>query len=90
MVPRMTDILSTTAKKLMDEGAHALHRRSFIKAVSWRTVGSIDTFLLSWLITGKVNLGAFIAGTEVITKIGLYYFHERAWARIKWGLRSSK
>ena len=37
--------------------------------------------------TGKLHLGAFIAGTEVITKIGLYYFHERAWARVKWGLR---
>jgi uncharacterized membrane protein len=85
----MTDILTTTAKKLMDEGAHAMHRRSFLKAVSWRTVGSIDTFIISWIITGKVNLGAFIAGTEVITKICLYYFHERAWARVKWGLRPS-
>lgn len=83
----MTDILSAAAKELIDEKAHATHRRSFLKAVSWRTVGSIDTFILSWVITGKVNLGAFIAGTEVITKIVLYYFHERAWARIKWGLR---
>jgi len=85
----MMNILTATAKKLMDEGSHAMHRRSFIKAVSWRTVGSIDTFILSWIITGKLHLGAFIAGTEVITKIGLYYFHERAWARIKWGLRQS-
>ena len=85
----MENILTMTVEKLADKGAHAMHRRSFIKAVSWRTVGSIDTFMLSWIITGQLHLGAFIAGTEVITKIGLYYFHERAWARIKWGLRSS-
>jgi uncharacterized membrane protein len=83
----MTNILTTAVKKLVDESAHAMHRRSFIKAVSWRTVGSIDTFILSWIITGQLHLGAFIAGTEVITKIGLYYFHERLWARVKWGLR---
>jgi uncharacterized membrane protein len=64
-----------------------MHRRSFVKAVSWRTVGSIDTFLISWFITGQVHLGAFIAGTEVLTKLALYYFHERAWAHVKWGLR---
>ena len=82
-------ILTMTAKKLADESSHAMHRRSFLKAVSWRTVGSIDTFMLSWIITGQIHLGAFIAGTEVITKIGLYYFHERAWAHIKWGLRQT-
>ena len=85
----MTNIFTKTAKKLMDEGAHAMHRRSFMKAVSWRTLGSIDTFILSWIITGKLHLGVFIASAEVVTKIALYYFHERAWARIKWGLRQS-
>ena len=83
----MDSFYTETAKKLVDEKSHAMHRRSFAKAVSWRTVGSIDTFIISWLITGKADLGAFIAGTEVLTKLALYYFHERAWAHIKWGLR---
>lgn len=62
------------------------HRRSVAKAISWRILGSIDTFVIGFLITGKLSLGAAIAGTEIITKIFLYYFHERCWGRIKWGL----
>ena len=57
--------------------------RSVLKAISWRTLGTIDTFVLSWLITGQVHLAAAIGGTEVITKMILYYGHERVWQRIK-------
>ncbi len=78
---------AAVVKKIADEGSHAMHRRSFVKALSWRALGSLDTFGISWFITGQLHLGAFIAGTEVITKLGLYYAHERAWAHVKWGLR---
>jgi uncharacterized membrane protein len=61
------------------------HPRSLVKAVSWRIVGSIDTFVLSWIITGKLKFAVSIAGVETITKILIYYFHERAWAAIPWG-----
>jgi uncharacterized membrane protein len=61
------------------------HTRSFIKAVSWRVAGSIDTFVISLLVTGKFGLAGTIASVEVLTKIALYYFHERAWAIIPWG-----
>ena len=64
---------------------HETHRRSFIKGVSWRVLGSIDTFLLSWFFTGSVKAAGAIASTEVITKVLLYYFHERVWTSIKWG-----
>ena len=63
------------------------HPRSFVKAVSWRTVGSIDTFVLSFLFTGSVKSAGAIAGTEVFTKIALFYFHERAWSLVRWGHR---
>jgi adenylylsulfate kinase len=59
------------------------HRRSIVKAISWRTLGTIDTFVLSWIITGQIHLAAAIGGVEVFTKMVLYYLHERAWARIK-------
>ena len=59
--------------------------RSFIKAVSWRLTGTIDTFIVSYLITGKVGLAASISGVEVITKMVLYYCHERVWTRVKFG-----
>lgn len=66
---------------------HEAHSRSIVKAISWRTLGSIDTFLLGWLFTGSPAKAGAIAGTEVITKIGLYYFHERVWSSIHWGTK---
>jgi len=61
------------------------HPRSFLKAVSWRTLGSIDTFILGFIFTADVKTAGSIAGTEVVTKILLYYFHERLWALVPWG-----
>jgi len=61
------------------------HSRSFAKAVSWRITGSIDTFLISWLITGNASIAGTISAIEVLTKIFLFYAHERAWMKIKWG-----
>ena len=61
------------------------HSRSFAKAVSWRITGSIDTFILSWLITGDVKIAGTISAVEVLTKIILFYAHERVWAKVRWG-----
>jgi adenylylsulfate kinase len=59
------------------------HARSLLKAISWRALGTIDTFVLSWIITGRVDLAAAIGGVEIITKTALFYLHERAWTKIK-------
>jgi uncharacterized membrane protein len=64
------------------------HTRSIVKAISWRIAGSIDTFVISFIITGHAMLAGSIAGTELITKILLYYLHERLWAAIPWGHRA--
>tara|TARA_Y100000592_G_scaffold94961_1_gene160587 strand:+ start:210 stop:437 length:228 start_codon:yes stop_codon:yes gene_type:complete len=56
-------------------------KRHILKTISWRIVGTLDTFLLSWFITGNIKIGAAIGGIEVLTKMILYYFHERAWYR---------
>jgi uncharacterized membrane protein len=63
------------------------HHRSIAKAVSWRMTGSLDTFLISWFVTGRTDVAGSIAGTELLTKVLLYYFHERFWAAIPWGSR---
>jgi len=60
-------------------------KRSLLKTFSWRVLASIDTFLISWLISGKISIGISIATLEVITKLVIYYIHERAWDKIKWG-----
>jgi len=59
--------------------------RSLAKAISWRVTGTIDTFLISWLITGHVLLATGIAFTEIMTKVFLFWLHERVWNRITWG-----
>jgi uncharacterized membrane protein len=61
--------------------------RSLAKAISWRITGTIDTFVISAIVTGRLTLAGSIAATELFTKILLYYFHERAWAAIPWGHR---
>ena len=65
------------------------HYRSLAKAVSWRLTGSIDTFVLSLLITGNIKIAGTISAVEVVTKILLFYFHERAWAMIPWGTKGA-
>ena len=61
------------------------HSRSVIKAISWRFFGAIDTFIISLLFTGHAGISGLIGGSELITKIFLYYLHDRAWAHIHWG-----
>ena len=61
------------------------HYRSLIKAVSWRLTGSIDTLIISFLITGKLKWALTISGVELFTKIGLFYVHERLWDNLSFG-----
>jgi uncharacterized membrane protein len=55
---------------------------SVAKAFSWRVVGTLDTLIISFLITGRMDLALTIGGIEIISKMILYYVHERAWARL--------
>jgi len=61
-------------------------KRHLLKTVSWRIVGTIDTVLLGWFVTGNISIGAQIGGFELITKMALYFAHERAWHKIKFGI----
>jgi uncharacterized membrane protein len=56
--------------------------KSLMKSVSWRILGTIDTMIISYFITGKVTVAVSIGSIEVLTKTILYYFHERLWAHI--------
>ena len=60
--------------------------RSLIKTISWRIVGTLDTMFLGWIITGSPLVGLKIGALELITKFVLYYFHERAWVKCKYGI----
>ena len=63
------------------------HARSLAKAVSWRATGSLDTFLVAFIITRSPKIAGSVAVTEILTKILIYYLHERVWAIVPWGKR---
>ena len=58
---------------------------SLIKSVTWRVIGTLDTAMWAWIYTGNAMTGLKIGGFEILTKIALYYFHERLWAQVPIG-----
>jgi uncharacterized membrane protein len=61
-------------------------KRHLIKTFSWRFIGTLDTVILSWIISGNPIMGLKIGGFEIISKMILYYLHERAWYKINFGI----
>ncbi len=62
-------------------------RRSMVKAITWRTLGTLDTVLISYFLTGQIKTAVSIGGIEIFTKMILYFFHERIWNFVNWGKR---
>jgi uncharacterized membrane protein len=60
-------------------------KRSIAKTISWRAIGTLDTILISWVVTGTLSLAFSIGIIELVTKMVLYFFHERIWNTINWG-----
>lgn len=60
--------------------------RHLFKTLTWRFLGTLDTIIISWILTGSLNIGLKIGSVEVITKMILFYFHERVWHRTDWGI----
>ena len=66
-------------------------KRHIAKTITWRVVGTIDTIILSWILTGNLKIGVAIGGLEVLTKSLLYFLHERVWYKwIKFGLKNDE
>lgn len=65
-------------------------KRHVAKTVTWRIIGTLDTMSLAWIITGNPLSGLKIGIAEVITKMGLYYLHERAWYRLDFGIKKRR
>ena len=59
--------------------------RSIVKAISWRLIGTIDTLVVSFFVVENIETATTIAGVDFVTKMILYFFHERIWNTIKWG-----
>ncbi len=61
------------------------HFRTITKALSWRFVATLITFTVAWLVTGKLTFAVEIGIVDTLIKLGVYYFHERLWIRVKFG-----
>jgi uncharacterized membrane protein len=67
------------------------YKRHILKTITWRVIGTIDTILLSYLISGNLKIGLAIGGVELLTKMILYYLHERLWYKyIKYGVDTNR
>ena len=67
-------------------------KRHIAKTITWRIVGSLDTWLISWFLVyyfgenpeQATEAASYITGLELITKTIFYYFHERIWYGLNW------
>ena len=64
--------------------------RSIVKATTWRILGTLDTITISYFLTGEIKTALSIGIIEIFTKIILYFFHEKTWNNIDWGIRKSQ
>ncbi|HEX5551689.1 MAG TPA: DUF2061 domain-containing protein [Chitinophagaceae bacterium] len=72
-------LFAKTNRRNISSNSHVM---SLVKGISWRIVGSIDTILIAWLVTGQIHMAVSIGSVEIFTKIALYYLHDRAWEKI--------
>lgn len=66
------------------------HARSVAKAVTWRVVGTFATSLLVFVFTRRLVLSLAVGAVEFLSKIGLFWMHERIWDRIPVGKRTER
>ena len=59
--------------------------RSVVKALTWRILGTVSTTVLVFIFTRRFSLSLAVGGMEFVSKIGLYWFHERVWDRLRFG-----
>ena len=81
---------SPQEKKFKEDLATEKPLRSVVKSVSWRLIGTLDTIIISWVITGQVSMALTIGSIELVTKMVLYFLHERFWNNVVWGKREFK
>ena len=65
-------------------------KRHIAKTITWRVIGTIDTMILGWIISGDPMIGISIGSLELITKMVLYYLHERMWYKTKFGIKDEQ
>jgi uncharacterized membrane protein len=66
------------------------HKRHILKAITWRVFGTIITIITAWVVSGDPFIGLSIGVLETVSKLILYYIHERIWYKIPFGIEKEK
>ena len=82
---RMNSLYQKSEEETKGGQQTELLSRSVAKTLSWRAIGTLDTIIICWVITGAWDFALAIGGIELVTKMILYFFHERAWGMVQWG-----
>ena len=74
--------------------AEASRKRHIIKSITWRSVATLTTFVITILVFGEDPNAAQKAGAvafaEIFLKMLIYYVHEEVWYKMNWGLDDRK
>ena len=63
-------------------------KRHIAKTISYRIVSTLIGFVIMWIVSGSVKIGAAFGIAELVYKPIQYYLHERVWYKwIKFGLK---
>ena len=71
--------------QVSDQQSNESATRSALKALSWRLFATMWTMVVIYVLTGSSDLALTVGYLDAILKMGLYYFHERFWNRLRVG-----
>jgi len=76
--------------RLLEVRNKVSYKRHLAKTITWRLIGTLDTIVISWIISGNPIIGLKVGFVEVFTKMFLYFLHERIWYKTKFGIKKVK
>ena len=85
----ISNLLSKKVNKKTTTSADTI-KRSMLKAISWRIIGTLDTMFIAWILTGDSTVALSIGSIELVSKMVLYFAHERLWANLNWDVANKK
>lgn len=65
------------------------HKRAIVKAATYRAIVAITLAAISWYYTGDIFETSAVSITYTILATIVYYLHERAWLKVKWGTKKN-